>query len=34
VDLARWPLVQAVDAACAPLEAFRKAAPSAQPDAG
>ena len=34
VDLARWPLVQAVDAACAQLEAFRKAAPSAQPDAG
>jgi len=34
VDLARWPLVQEVDAACAQLEAFRKAAPSAQPDAG
>ena len=34
VDLARWPLVQAVDAACAQLEAFRKSAPSAQPDAG
>lgn len=34
VDLARWPLVQAVDAACAQLEAFRNAAPSAQPDAG
>ena len=34
VDLARWPRVQAVDAACAQLEAFRKAAPSAQPDAG
>ena len=34
VDLSRWPLVQAVDAACAELEAFRKAAPSAQPDAG
>ncbi|MBV7462915.1 MULTISPECIES: maleylacetoacetate isomerase [unclassified Acidovorax] len=34
VDLARWPLVQAVDAACGQLEAFRKAAPSAQPDAG
>ena len=33
VDLARWPLVQAVDAACAQLQAFRKAAPSAQPDA-
>ena len=34
VDLSRWPLLQAVDAACAQLEAFRKAAPSAQPDAG
>ena len=34
VDLSRWPLVQAVDAACAQLEAFRKAAPNAQPDAG
>lgn len=34
VDVSRWPLVQAVDAACAQLEAFRKAAPSAQPDAG
>jgi maleylpyruvate isomerase len=33
VDLSRWPLVQAVDAACAQLDAFRKAAPSAQPDA-
>src|SRR3989344_5474725 len=34
VDLSRWPLIQAVDAACAQLEAFRKAAPSAQQDAG
>ncbi|MBD9404404.1 maleylacetoacetate isomerase [Acidovorax sp. ACV02] len=34
VDLSRWPLIHAVDAACAQLEAFRKAAPSAQPDAG
>ena len=34
VDLSRWPLVQAVDAASAQLEAFRKAAPSAQPGAG
>jgi maleylpyruvate isomerase len=34
VDLSRWPLVQAVDAACGQLEAFCKAAPSAQPDAG
>ena len=34
LDLSRWPLIQAVDAACGQLEAFRKAAPSAQPDAG
>ncbi|RMA62801.1 maleylpyruvate isomerase [Acidovorax sp. 100] len=34
VDVSRWPLVQAVDAACAQVDAFRKAAPSAQPDAG
>ncbi|KQP49180.1 maleylacetoacetate isomerase [Pseudorhodoferax sp. Leaf274] len=34
VDMARWPRVQAVDAACGQLEAFRKAAPAAQPDAG
>ena len=34
VDLSRWPLIQAVDAACGQLEAFRKAAPSAQADAG
>ncbi|BEU98854.1 maleylacetoacetate isomerase (plasmid) [Acidovorax sp. DW039] len=33
VDLARWPLIMAVDAACGQLDAFRKAAPSAQPDA-
>ncbi|MDP4077623.1 maleylacetoacetate isomerase [Acidovorax sp. A1169] len=33
VDMARWPLVQAVDAACGQLEAFRKAAPGVQPDA-
>lgn len=33
VDLARWPLISAVDAACGELEAFRKAAPAAQPDA-
>ncbi|MEY5099356.1 MAG: maleylacetoacetate isomerase [Pseudomonadota bacterium] len=33
VDLGRWPLIMAVDAACSELEAFRKAAPSAQPDA-
>lgn len=34
VDLARWPLISAVDAACAKIDAFRRAAPSEQPDAG
>lgn len=34
VDLENWPLLQAVDAACGQLDAFRQAAPSAQPDAG
>lgn len=34
VDLENWPLLQAVDAACGQLEAFRQAEPSAQPDAG
>ena len=33
VDLSRWPLIGAIDAACGELEAFRQAAPSAQPDA-
>jgi maleylpyruvate isomerase len=33
VDLARWPRVMKVDEACAGIEAFRRAAPSAQPDA-
>ena len=33
VDISRWPHVQAVDAACAQLDAFRRAAPSVQPDA-
>ena len=33
VDLARWPLIMAVDANCNALEAFQKAAPMAQPDA-
>lgn len=33
VDMARWPHVQAVDAACSQLEAFRRAAPGAQADA-
>jgi maleylpyruvate isomerase len=34
VDLCRWPLISAVDAACHQLAAFRDAAPAAQPDAG
>jgi maleylpyruvate isomerase len=34
VDMARWPRVQAVDVACGQLDAFRQAAPAAQPDAG
>jgi maleylpyruvate isomerase len=34
VDLARWPLISAVDQACGTLDAFRNAAPMAQPDAG
>ena len=33
VDLARWPLIAAVEAACLQLPAFQKAAPSQQPDA-
>jgi maleylpyruvate isomerase len=33
VDMARWPLIGAVDAACARLPAFAQAAPAAQPDA-
>ncbi|EJE51705.1 maleylacetoacetate isomerase [Acidovorax sp. CF316] len=32
VDLARWPLISAVDAACAELPAFRLAAPMAHAD--
>lgn len=32
VDLARWPLISAVDAACAALPAFRLAAPAAHAD--
>lgn len=34
VDVARWPRIAAVDAACAQLEAFQRAAPAVQPDAG
>lgn len=33
IGLGSWPCIQAVDAACASLEAFRLAAPAAQPDA-
>ncbi len=33
VDLSRWPLIAAVDAACGRLDAFGRAAPAAQPDA-
>lgn len=33
VDIARWPRIQAIDVACAELNAFRDAAPAAQPDA-
>ncbi|URI07071.1 maleylacetoacetate isomerase [Aquincola tertiaricarbonis] len=34
VDVARWPRLHAVDQACGRLEAFRRAAPAVQPDAG
>lgn len=33
VDMNRWPLICAVDQACGELDAFKKAAPLAQPDA-
>ncbi|WP_284336642.1 maleylacetoacetate isomerase [Comamonas sp. NoAH] len=33
VDLSRWPLISAIDAHCATLEAFAKASPWRQPDA-
>lgn len=33
VDLAPYPSIVAIDAACAELDAFRRAAPGAQPDA-
>ena len=33
VDMAQWPLINAIDQACGALEAFKKAEPSAQPDA-
>ena len=34
VDLARWPRLLAIDAACAELPAFAAAQPARQPDAG
>jgi maleylpyruvate isomerase len=34
VDMTRWPRIQAIDDACAQIEAFRFAAPALQPDAG
>jgi maleylpyruvate isomerase len=33
VDMARWPRLVEVDAACSQLDAFRRAAPAVQPDA-
>lgn len=33
VDMGRWPRLSAIDAACAQIEAFQRAAPGAQPDA-
>jgi len=33
VDIARWPTLLRIDEACAELPAFRRAAPTAQPDA-
>jgi maleylpyruvate isomerase len=34
VDLTQWPHIMAVEKACMELEAFQKAAPGRQPDAG
>ncbi len=34
VDLTQWPHIMAVEKACMTLEAFQKAAPGQQPDAG
>jgi maleylpyruvate isomerase len=34
VDLAPYPTIMAIDAACAALPAFANAAPGRQPDAG
>lgn len=34
MDVSRWPNIMAIEAACMELDAFRRAAPTAQPDAG
>jgi len=34
IDLTRWPNILAIDMACAQIDAFRRAAPALQPDAG
>jgi maleylpyruvate isomerase len=34
VDMAQWPLISSVEAACMEIDAFRQAAPGQQPDAG
>ena len=34
IELARWPLILAIDTACAQIDAFRLASPALQPDAG
>jgi maleylpyruvate isomerase len=34
VDLSRWPTICSVERACLELDAFKKAAPNLQPDAG
>lgn len=34
IDLTQWPLIAGVEAACMQLQAFQKAAPMQQPDAG
>ncbi len=34
VDPGRWPRLQEIDEACGRLDAFKRAAPAAQPDAG
>jgi len=33
VDLTPYPLIVAIDQACAELDAFKRAAPAVQPDA-